>query len=492
MTNAPEIVWGKEEDVNMQLAHPSVGILGIGTAVPPHLLDQKETARRLAAALEKHKEASRWVRLVFRQMGVESRYTCEPNLLEAPERCRYTAETPIERIPATTERMEIFRREAVPLALAAAGSALKDSGIEAGQITHLITVSCTGMFLPGLDVMVAERLDLGKQVVRVPLTFLGCAAGLTAIRMAKNIAEQDRNAKVLIVCVELCTLHIQPTVDKEDLFAAAFFGDGAGACVVGAVEGGRTAHFFGLGPARAAILPGTSDDMVWNIGEHGFRLRLSPRIPERIGSMVPPEIQRFWPDYEETAPGFWVIHPGGRGIIDALQNVLRLTDEDTRASREVLRKFGNMSSATILFVLDEMRKELAERKHNGAQCDGLALAFGPGMQAEMLRMTYVPAKRFSHGRDDDAVSRSRFGHDDETDAETDKVRVTIGIPSASRACSSADAAQVKRRKSDRLPAAFSVRKSDEEDADAKERGTVAPVNTSANRASAPGEGVAER
>lgn len=459
----------------MQPAQPFVGILGIGTAVPPHLLDQKETARRLAKALEKHKEAARWVRLLFRQMGVDSRYTCEPNLLEAPERCRYTAETPPDRIPATTERMDIFRREAVPLGLAAAESALRDSGVASGQITHLITVSCTGMFLPGLDIVLAERLALGGDVERVPLTFLGCAAGLTAIRMAKSIAEKDRNAKVLIVCVELCTLHIQPTVDKDDLFAAAFFGDGAGACVVGAAESG-TKDVFELGPARSTMLPGTFDDMVWRIGDYGFRLHLSPRIPERIGASVPSEIQRFWPDHTENAPRFWAIHPGGRGIIDALQDRLRLTEEDTRASREVLRKFGNMSSATILFVLDEMRKQLAERNRHGPPCAGLALAFGPGMQAEMLRLTHVPAERLSYG-DDGAAQRSRVKPNGAAFADLHAAPADGAFAHAAGAFPSANALPEMRRTRDRFPAAFSIRKSRETTADAPEAAAIPAAMT---------------
>jgi len=366
----------------------TIALLGIGTALPPHRLVQEEVVQRLVEALTlaDHAQSARWARRIFRQCGVETRYTCEANLLESASGSRYALGTPKELIPGTGERMALYKQHAVPLALEASRRALRDAGVEPAEVTHLMTVSCTGMFLPGLDVTVAKELDLSPVVKRMPHTFMGCAAGMSAIRHAREVVEANPDAKVLIACVELCTIHMQPSGDKEDLFGAAFFGDGASACVVGKTDFRRRGA-FALGESRAVMLPDSMDEMVWDIGDNGFLLHLSPRIPELIGAYVPPEIETL---LSGERASIWAIHPGGRGIIDALQSIYELTDAQTAASRTILRDYGNMSSATILFVLDEMRRELEGRAAQQRE-DGIALAFGPGLVAELIRIVWMPA-----------------------------------------------------------------------------------------------------
>jgi len=374
----------------MDKPNSDISILGIGTAVPPHRLVQEDAAQRIAeglANLAGNGDAARWVRRIFRQTSVETRYTCLPDLLESAERSRYAPGSTRPDIPTTRERMEVYRRESVPLALEAARRALRDSGTPPSAVTHLITVSCTGFFLPGLDFELVRGLGLSPEVNRFPVTFAGCAAGLTALRLARELAAGNAGACVLAVCVELCSIHIQPSVDREDLFAASLFGDGAGACVVGRAWPEQK-NVFTLDGARATLLPDTADEMLWRVGDTGFQLYLSPRIPSLIEQRVPEVITRFLAGSGE-APRWWAIHPGGRGIIDALQRAMGLSDGQTRASRDILRRYGNLSSVTILFVLEEIRRELAAKGQ--AAEPGIALAFGPGMQAEMVRMTCVPA-----------------------------------------------------------------------------------------------------
>lgn len=360
-------------------------ILGIGTAVPAHVLDQQDTLQRIVQALHNRPDAARWAKRIFARCGVDTRYTCEPNLLESSDRCRYIYSSTGGDLAATEDRMAVYRKESVGLAAAAARKALEDSSIRPGGITHLITVSCTGFFLPGLDTELALKLDLPMDVRRIPLTFLGCAAGLTAIRMSEEIVRKDPDARVLVVTVELCTLHIQPSLEKEDLFAASFFGDGASACVLGSADPEQSGG-YALHETREVWFPSSADKMRWTVGNHGFQLHLSSEIPGFIEHSVPPAFQAFWGG--RAAPDLWAIHPGGKGIIDALQNAFHLTEEQTRASRSVLRRFGNMSSATILFVLDELRQEL--RQSPGGRRTGAAVAFGPGISAEIARFTLFP------------------------------------------------------------------------------------------------------
>ncbi|CAM4162138.1 type III polyketide synthase [Paenibacillus alkaliterrae] len=367
----------------MEQTFDHMAIVGIGTALPPYRLDQADTARRLVEALGDKQDAARWARRIFKQCGVESRYTCEPNLQEEAAACRYFPRSLEDNVPTTAERMSIYKRESVPLALSAARAALSDAGTAAGDITHLITVSCTGQFLPGLDAVLVRELGLPANVTRLPLTFIGCAAGLKAVCLSRQLAAGYPGANVLVVCVELCTLHIQPTGDRDSLFGVSFFGDGASACVVAKADS-RHKHVFLLGEQRSVLLPEGAEEMVWEVGNYGFDLYLSPNIPKLIGEWIPQEIERLC---GTEKPELWAVHPGGKGIIEVLRDRYALSDEQVAPSLGVLRDIGNVSSATILFVLQAMRKQLREQGSTGVE--GLALAFGPGLTAELIKIAYA-------------------------------------------------------------------------------------------------------
>ncbi|MBW7458276.1 type III polyketide synthase, partial [Paenibacillus sepulcri] len=252
----------------MEQATPVIAILGIGTAVPDYKMDQNDVSQRLSDALRDHSDSRRWAKRIFKQCAVETRYTCEPNLLQDADSCRYFPHNSTVEAPSTAQRMQIYKRESVPLGMKAARAALQDSGIAPSEVTHLITVSCTGQFLPGMDAAITKQLGLSSTVNRIPLNFLGCAAGLKAICLARQLAAGDPAAHILIVSVELCTLHIQPSSKREALYAASFFGDGASACIVGPA---RAAHkgLFQLGEELSALLPDSSEEMVWEVGVHG-------------------------------------------------------------------------------------------------------------------------------------------------------------------------------------------------------------------------------
>lgn len=363
----------------------AASIMGIGTALPSHRIEQKDVSARLAQALEHEPDSRRWAKRIFNQCGVETRYTCEPNLLEPVESCRYLPFTQAENVPTTAERMTKYKAAAVPLGIKAARQALEDAVVSTSEITHLITVSCTGQFLPGLDVRLIQQLELSPRVNRIPLVFQGCAAGLKAIQLANSIVTSEKDATVLIVCVELCTLHFQPSAKRDDLFAASFFGDGASACVVGLSGTGRK-ELFRLGDGQSVLLPDCSEEMIWEVGNTGFDLYLSPQIPKLLGLHLGPEVEQLLNGSE--LPEIWAIHPGGRGIVDAVQKLYQLSDEQVEYSRSILRDYGNLSSVTILFVLQAIREDYSRREEASS---GIALAFGPGLTAELLPFTYVPA-----------------------------------------------------------------------------------------------------
>lgn len=361
-------------------------IQGIGTALPPYRLCQDDVFAKIEASLREDPHALRWAKRIFKQCGVQIRYTCEEDFLKPADQCTYLSTDKQQAAPSTSRRMEVYRRESVPLAERAAEEAMRDAGTEAPGITHILTVSCTGQFLPGLDTVLIHRLGLSPRIQRIPLTFQGCAAGLRAIQLAQGIVSSDPGAKVLVVCVELCTIHLQPSGSREALFGASFFGDGASACVVGSshanLQGG-----FRLGGGHSVLLPDSADEMIWEVGDTGFDLFLSPNIPKLLRAFLQDEVDRLLGG--GPLPPLWAIHPGGRGIVDAVQDLFALDDSQTGFSRNVLRDFGNLSSATLLFVLKGMREHLRKEKEESER-SGVALAFGPGLTAELLRFTYVP------------------------------------------------------------------------------------------------------
>ncbi len=372
----------------------SVAILALGTAVPVYKAKQVEVGQWMAQSFVNRPEIGRWLRAIFANAGVETRYSCIDDYVRPVAEARFAPGHPPEDAPSTAERMAIYQRESIPLGIAAAKQALTELAATTDEplvaitasITHLVVVSCTGFFAPGLDLAIARHLGLAPTVARTMIGFMGCAAAFNGLRTASQIVQSQPTARVLVVCVELCSLHTQPTVDRENLVAASLFADGASACIVGAPQPTQ-GNIFLLNDFHTEVKPETSDQMIWQIGNHGFALRLSPQIPQHLADVAPAALQQL---FGQAEPDFWAIHPGGPAIVERLVEVFELAPEQVAASRTVLRQYGNLSSATIFFVLNELRQTLPQKHHHGDKQSGVAMAFGPGLVIEMARLTYVP------------------------------------------------------------------------------------------------------
>jgi predicted naringenin-chalcone synthase len=370
--------------------HPA--LLAIGTAVPPHSASQEAVGNWMASSFPNRPAVQRLIRSLYAYSGIETRYGCTTEYLQPAATSPFAPGRKLEETPTTAERLAIYEREAPPLGVAAARSALARYGALAGAnvdglrdaVTHLVVVSCTGFFAPGLDFVIARDLGLSPSVGRIVIGFMGCSAAFNGLRTAAQIVRADPDARVLVVSVELCSLHIQPGTRRDDLVSASLFADGAAAALVG-MPTATDRHYFLLDAFHTDMKPDTQHEMVWQIGDHGFTLRLSPRIPDHLTDVAPAALLAVM---AARAPSFWAIHPGGRAIVDGLQELFGLADEAVAASREVLRDFGNLSSATILFVLNRLADKLAD---GDATLTGVAMAFGPGLTVEMARLTYVPA-----------------------------------------------------------------------------------------------------
>jgi predicted naringenin-chalcone synthase len=273
--------------------------------------------------------------------------------------------------PGTAARMRLYAAAAP--ALAAAAVADLAARVPVGGITHLVVASCTGFVAPGIDQLLAARLGLAPSVERLLVGFMGCYAAVAALRSARHIVRSAPDARVLVVTVELSTLHLQATDAVEPLLAMLQFGDGAAAALVTGEAGG-----FALGDGFAATLPDSAGLIRWDITDRGFAMHLSGEVPGRIAAALaePALAAAATGGRGPAAVDAWAVHAGGRSILDAVEGALALPPDALAPSRAVLAANGNMSSATLMFVLARLLARSEPVRH------GVALAFGPGLAAE--------------------------------------------------------------------------------------------------------------
>ena len=363
-------------------ARRSVVLLGLGTAAPPAIAqgDAARIARQFSCSTDGQRA---WLERVFSRAGVQTRGTVllGSGSMADVERFYAPPKDADDHGPTTGMRMQRYALEAPPLAERAARAALADGAIEPGEITHLITVSCTGFFAPGLDVALIGRLGLSPAVRRQQLGFMGCHAGFNALGAARDIVLAHPEARVLVCCVELSTLHFTYGWDPEKLVANALFADGAGACVLGADDGGAAGRWQ-LVQTASLLLPDSAGAMTWRIGDHGYEMTLSAELPALIKRHLRGWCQA-WLGEEDLTPAdiiHWAIHPGGPKILAAAAEALGLPESANAASYAVLSRQGNMSSATVLFLLQEIAARQASCAPTPGYC--VAIGFGPGLMAE--------------------------------------------------------------------------------------------------------------
>lgn len=359
-----------------------VAILGIGTASPSALRQADATAYAERFSCETDGQRT-WLRRVFSRAGVEQRGSV---LCNTPGGVESFYGLPAEigaQGPTTETRMKRYALEAPPLMERAARAALAAAQVTPDAITQVITVSCTGFFAPGLDVELITRLGLRRNVQRRHIGFMGCHAAFNALGAARDAVRADPDAVVLVCCVELSTLHFAYGWNPEKLVANALFGDGASACVVGATQrqaedGGSGAGEWQLVDTASLLLPESREAMTWRIGDHGFEMTLSAALPELIGTHIRPWCERWLGerDLQLEDIAHWAIHPGGPRILAAAREALGLPDAALKPSYQVLAEQGNMSSATVLFLLQRIGAEPQAR----GRC--VAIGFGPGLMAE--------------------------------------------------------------------------------------------------------------
>jgi predicted naringenin-chalcone synthase len=348
----------------------------LATAVPDTAYEQAFIGELMAAQHADDRRLSRLIARLYRHSGIDKRHSVIADFVPgAPAGLFFDPETQRVKVPGTAARNALYAQTSKPLFSCASSRALAASPFGPAEVTHVITASCTGFFAPGPDVALVRELGLKASAARYHLGFMGCYAALPALKLARDICLADAEAVVLVVCVELCTLHLTFESDEDSLLASSLFADGGAAAVVSAKgEGVLELSYFG-----SALTSGGEEAMAWTIGDQGFAMTLSSYVPRLLESELAPA----------TAPLFaqagvarekidhWAVHPGGRAILDKVASALGLADKAMAPSRRVLREYGNMSSPSVLFVLREVLENGAASGERVA-----ALAFGPGLTIE--------------------------------------------------------------------------------------------------------------
>jgi len=346
----------------------TAAIRAIGTATPPERLVREAWLAFADRIAPREVPRALLARLADRS-GIESRGAAAAT--DAPF---YACDAP----PGTAARMGLWSRAARSMSEAACRSALGAAGADPGSVTHLVTASCTGFESPGVDAHLIERLGLSREVARVNIGFMGCHAAVNALSVARSSALADPSARVLVACAEVCSAHFHYSARVDRLIANTLFGDGAAAALVdGAAHAATGAPL--LAATHSLHLAESAGEMAWAIGDHGFEMTLGARVPDilrsEVGAWVARALAAHGLDFADI--GAWAIHPGGPRVIESVLESLGLPAAAGDASRAILRDHGNMSSATLLFILERLMRADAPRPWVG-------LAFGPGLVGEML------------------------------------------------------------------------------------------------------------
>jgi len=348
------------------------------TRVPSHAHTQEEARDRLKGWTQERR-LQRLIHAVYGRSGIDRRHSVLPDFGGESQLYHVDAEGQLIS-PSTALRNAVYARESGPLAVATAQGVLTaaaEDGFSVDEVTHVIFASCTGFVNPGPDYHVIRQLGLRPEVQRYTLGFMGCYAAFPALRMAAQFCEADPTAVVLVICLELCTLHLQLDLRPDSILAHSLFADGAAA---GLVSARRPKQGYRLSSFASTLVAESESAMAWQIGDQGFDLVLSSYVPEILGTRIEELVQAAkakvgWPTGDALS---WAVHPGGRAILDHVEKALALPKDALQSSRRVLRDFGNMSSPTVLFVL----KDLLENPADSAPCC-CAMAFGPGLTVEL-------------------------------------------------------------------------------------------------------------
>jgi predicted naringenin-chalcone synthase len=364
-------------------------ICAIGTSNPVNKFSQMQIFEFMRNAHELNDLDARRLEKIYKSSGIDNRYSALTDFgLKQGDFPFFGNQSGLKPFPTTAQRGDVYKSEALTLSLKAIDNCTVGlDHFKLESITHLITVSCTGMYAPGLDIEIVEALKLKSSVERTCINFMGCYGAINALKSADYICKADPQATVLIVNIELCTLHFQVESNLDNWLSNALFGDGASAVIV-QNEAIATQKLYEIKSFYTEIVTEAKREMAWQIGDFGYQMQLTNKVPKQIKKGIKAVAEKLLSkaDLDWNDIGHYAIHPGGRRILEVCADVFDLNVFQNNAAYEVLRKYGNMSSATILFVLAELAKTLKANKNPE---NIMSFAFGPGLTFESMILHYA-------------------------------------------------------------------------------------------------------
>jgi len=369
------------------LTEKKVYLHSIETTVPEKSYTQKFALKEMKRIVADTTYKKVFLNKVYKGTEIRKRHTVIDDYGKDPKEFTfYPKNKKLQPEPTTKQRNDLYAKEALRLGKQAVQKLFDaNPNFDRSKISHVITVTCTGFDAPGLDYFIVKDFDLNPKIDRYILGFMGCQAAINALKLAKDICLGRPEARVLIVNVELCSVHLQQEWNTHQAIANAIFADGISAALVSSVEDDTERSKFVLHDFATEIVPGTEEDMAWNIGDTGFGMKLTLNVPRVVKANIVSILKELLDRAEKTKEDvkIWAIHPGGKTILTKSEEALEITSEDLDASYHIMKEFGNMSSATIMFVLEHI---LNDEKKMGLT---FATSFGPGMTIESSLMEKI-------------------------------------------------------------------------------------------------------
>jgi alpha-pyrone synthase len=370
-------------------------ISSIGIATPEYCFPQIDLSQFMAEAAEMNSEERKRLLALYRASGIQKRYSVIPDFGKIKGEYEFFPNTKdMEPFPSISQRMQLYEKKALPLAIKAIEDAFSKTSLKKEQITHIVTVSCTGMYAPGIDIEIIEQLGLSKNIERTCINYMGCYAAFNALKVANAICKANQEANVLVVCVELCTIHYQKHKNWDLILSNAIFGDGAAAAIIQGEKPDGTS--LQLQSFFCDLASEGKKDMAWHITDNGFEMTLSSYVPQLIkkgiNSLTKSLLHHINLDLQDI--DYFAIHPGGKRILEVIEEELSIPKEKNSHAYHILKEYGNMSSATVLFVLHNIFQTL---KKEDKRKNILSFAFGPGLTLESMLLevahhTTIPDK----------------------------------------------------------------------------------------------------
>jgi predicted naringenin-chalcone synthase len=355
-------------------------ILALSTAVPPHIYLQADVVKKAIAIFGLEKEKAELANRIYLNSAIEKRHSVFDDFHKPREEWEFLGSHYPEIIPGMSDRNIRYKKEAPKLAEQAARQALELWGGDPSRISHIISVSCTGVMAPGIEFHLMQSLGLSPSVNRLGINFMGCFGAFKGLSVARAFAQENPANRILLVCTELCTLHLQADHDSDTILGNSLFGDGSAAAIIGSNPNAQEnplleiCRFYSLG------FKDTLDKMSWEASDKGLVMRLSHTVPVLIGRQIKEFKEGLLKDDVDSDLCDWAIHPGGKSILQAIEKRLNLDPDQTKASWKILNDYGNMSSASFLFVLDLLSRQIKRHEWTAG------VGFGPGLSAEGILM----------------------------------------------------------------------------------------------------------